>query len=77
MRYEGALRSPIYDLCRPTVTVYHACYNPCLLYTSRCVRDRQYTEAQLQKFKDDNERGVVYNGYRYTLYEAGQEQRCV
>lgn len=34
----------------------------------------QYTEAQLQKFKDDNERGVVYNGYRYTLYEAGQEQ---
>mgnify|MGYP000631814062 CR=1 FL=1 len=34
----------------------------------------QYTEAQLQKFKDDNGRGVVYNGYRYTLYEAGQEQ---
>lgn len=34
----------------------------------------QYTKAQLQKFKDDNERGVVYNGYRYTLYEAGQEQ---
>lgn len=28
MRYEGALRSPIYDLCRQTVTVYHACYNP-------------------------------------------------
>ena len=22
----------------------------------------QYTNAQLQKFKDDNERGVVYNG---------------
>ena len=34
----------------------------------------QYTDAQLQKFKDNNAQGITYNGRQYTLYEAGQEQ---
>lgn len=38
------------------------------------VSEPQYTEAQLQKFKDDNAQGIIYNGRQYTLYEAGQEQ---
>ena len=49
------------------------------------IQGRQYGDAEFEKLnnslqrrighlKDDNERGVVYNGYRYTLYEAGQEQ---
>lgn len=44
MRYEGALRSPIYDLCRQTVTVYHACYNP--FRVTRCVIHGAYFERK-------------------------------
>ena len=42
MRYEGALRSPIYDLCCQPVTVYHACYNP--FRVTRCVIHGAYFE---------------------------------
>ena len=38
------------------------------------VSEPQYTDAQLQKFKDNNAQGITYNGRQYTLYEAGQEQ---
>lgn len=34
----------------------------------------QYTEAELKQFAEDNERGIIYNGKHYTLYQAGQEQ---
>lgn len=44
MRYEGALRSPIYDLCCQTVTVYHACYNP--FRVTRCVIHGAYFERK-------------------------------
>ena len=44
MRYEGVLRSPIYDLCRQTVTVYHACYNP--FRVTRCVIHGAYFERK-------------------------------
>ena len=46
MRYEGALRSPIYDLCRQTVTVYHACYNP--FRVTRCVIHGAYFERKIR-----------------------------
>lgn len=35
----------------------------------------QYTEEQLQKFIDDNKKGVTYEGKHYTGYEATQRQR--
>ena len=38
------------------------------------VSEPQYTESQLQKFKDNNAQGITYNGRQYTLYETGQEQ---
>ena len=34
------------------------------------VSEPQYTDAQLQKFKDNNAQGITYNGRQYTLYEA-------
>lgn len=39
-----AFRSPIYDLCRQTVTVYHACYNP--FRVTRCVIHGAYFERK-------------------------------
>lgn len=50
MRYEGALRSPIYDLCRQTVTVYHACYNP--FRVARCVIHGAYFERKTVQIVD-------------------------
>ena len=50
MRYEGALRSPIYDLCRQTVTVYHACYNP--FRVTRCVIHGAYFERKTVQIVD-------------------------
>lgn len=44
MRYEGALCSPIYDLCRQTVTLYHVCYNP--FFITRCVIHGAYFERK-------------------------------
>ena len=35
----------------------------------------QYTEEELQKFRDDNAKGVEINGTHYTGYEATQKQR--
>lgn len=37
----------------------------------------QYTPEQLQKFKEDNEKGVTYQGRHYTMYEATQKQRQI
>ena len=35
----------------------------------------QYTQSELDKFREDNERGVEYDGKHYTMYEATQRQR--
>ena len=35
----------------------------------------QYTEAELKKFREDNARGIAYEGRHYTGYEATQKQR--
>ena len=38
------------------------------------VHSPQYTESELRQMREDNERGVFYEGRHYTLYEAGQKQ---
>ena len=38
------------------------------------VNQPQYSEAELQAMKRQNEQGVVFEGRHYTLYEAGQKQ---
>lgn len=35
----------------------------------------QYTAQQLRKLREDNEKGVTYDGKHYTLYQATQMQR--
>ena len=41
----------------------------------RMGRDKPvYTKQQLQRMLEENEAGVLYEGRRYTLYEAGQKQ---
>ena len=35
----------------------------------------QYTPEELEKFRQDNEKGVDYNGRHFTMYEATQHQR--
>lgn len=35
----------------------------------------QYTQGELDKFREDNERGIEYDGKHYTMYEATQRQR--
>lgn len=37
----------------------------------------QYTPAQLEKFRADNEKGVTVDGVHYTGYQATQMQRSV
>lgn len=37
----------------------------------------QYTDDELRQFREDNERGVTYQGHTYTLYEAGQKQSSI
>lgn len=39
------------------------------------VNSPQYTEQQLQAFRDDNAKGITYEGRHYTGYEATQKQR--
>lgn len=39
------------------------------------VNSPQYTPEELRKFREDNEKGVSYEGRRYTGYEATQKQR--
>lgn len=39
------------------------------------VSSPQYTPEQLQKFREENEAGVTYEGRHYTKYEATQQQR--
>ncbi|MBE6771065.1 MAG: hypothetical protein E7547_02835 [Ruminococcaceae bacterium] len=41
------------------------------------VNEPQYTQEQLDKFKEDNKKGVTYNGKHYTSYEATQKQRQI
>ena len=37
----------------------------------------QYTPEELRKFREDNERGVTYEGRHYSMYEATQMQRKI
>lgn len=39
------------------------------------VNSPQYTKAELEKMRRDNETGITYNGRHYTMYEATQRQR--
>ena len=39
------------------------------------VNSPQYTEEELEEFRQQNEEGVTYEGKHYTLYEATQRQR--
>lgn len=39
------------------------------------VNEPQYTDAELEEFRRQNEEGVTYEGKHYTLYEATQRQR--
>lgn len=39
------------------------------------VNSPQYTDAELEKFRQDNETGVDFDGKHYTMYEATQRQR--
>lgn len=39
------------------------------------VNEPQYTKEQLEKFRDENEKGVTVDGRHYTGYEATQKQR--
>lgn len=39
------------------------------------VNSPQYTPEELEKFREDNEAGVEFDGKHYTLYEATQRQR--
>ncbi len=39
------------------------------------VNSPQYTEAQLRAFREDNAKGITYEGKHYTGYEATQKQR--
>lgn len=41
------------------------------------VNSPQYTAKQLREFREDNEKGVTYEGRHYTMYEATQQQRKV
>ena len=38
------------------------------------VNEPQYTDAELEEFRRQNEEGITYNGKHYTLYEAEQRQ---
>lgn len=40
------------------------------------VNSPQYTPEELEKFRNDNEAGVDFEGRHYTLYEATQKQRA-
>lgn len=39
------------------------------------VNSPQYTPEELEKFRQDNETGVTFDGKHYTMYEATQRQR--
>lgn len=39
------------------------------------VNEPQYTKEQLEKFREDNEKGITFEGRHYTGYEATQMQR--
>lgn len=41
------------------------------------VHSPQYTPEQLRRFRDENARGITYQGRHYTGYEATQKQRAL
>lgn len=41
------------------------------------IHEPQYTPEELEKFREDNEKGIIYNGKHYTMYEATQRQRLL
>lgn len=53
-----------------TLNCGHAAF-PILLGVSQ----PQYTEAELARSREENARGIQYEGKRYTLYQATQKQR--
>lgn len=55
-----------------TLNCGHSAF-PIILGVSR----PQYTPKELQKFREDNDSGIDYQGKHYTLYEATQMQRRI
>lgn len=41
------------------------------------VNEPKYTPEELEKFREENEKGIDYEGKHYTLYEATQRQRSL
>lgn len=41
------------------------------------IHEPQYTPEELERFREDNEKGITYNGKHYTMYEATQRQRLL
>lgn len=41
------------------------------------VSEPQYTPKELEQFKEENKKGVTYNGKHYSTYEATQKQRQI
>ena len=39
------------------------------------VNEPQYSDAELEQFRQENEKGIDYEGKHYTMYEATQRQR--
>jgi hypothetical protein len=74
MRLLAASAAPPASLVRRigTLNCGHAAF-PIIMGVS----SPQYTEEQLQKFRDDNAAGIDYQGKHYTGYEATQLQRRI
>ncbi|MBQ9082815.1 MAG: phage minor capsid protein [Clostridia bacterium] len=53
-----------------TLNCGHAAF-PVILGVSK----PQYTDAELEQFKQDNAKGIDYEGQHYSMYEATQQQR--
>ena len=41
------------------------------------VHSPQYTDDELAQFREDNEKGVTYQGRHYSMYQATQKQRQI
>lgn len=66
-KYDGADKRPVGEL-----NCYHSTLNIIV-----GVSKPQYTDEQLKKILDDNEKGFVFEGKHYTNYEGTQLQRRI
>ena len=66
-RYDGSNRRHIGEL-----NCYHS-----ILTIVLGVSKPQLTDEQLEKIKEDNQKGFKYNGKKYTLYQGTQIQRRI